>query len=438
MIKTLIIFLLFPTFIFGQSLFENSVNENDTTQKKAGLIFNGYGRASAYGGSKLYDYSNVFGEFSLQAKTTKGKAFLFTDLRFRSGLEFNEYNTTFELKEAYAAYKSDKIDISLGQKIISWGKADIFNPTNNITPNNYFFLSAKPDDQKIPNFLLETKFYFGNGINLELIGIPFYKPSVYRYDLFDLEEYTQFTEAVLPEKTFENGSLAAKLNFEFPKIDCSLSWFRGYSPFYGFNLNSINYNPQGMPQIELNTQTYLKQTFGMDFSLPIKSWIVKAEIAYKHTTDYETNMYIPNPELYYIVGMEHNFWGFHLIGQYIGRYIFDFSQLMLPNPPEMQDIIYQNLQLFNRKIFYQQEKQNHAFSLSINKSFIYETLKTELAAYYNIGTEEWFIRPSVSYSLSDALLFTIGGFYSTGPENSIFEYSSDIFNGAFMELKMNF
>jgi len=438
MIKMLIIFLFIPVFAIGQGLFDSSINETDSTKKDAALIINGYGRGSVYGGSNFYDYSNVFGEFALQAKAAKGKAYLYTDIRFRSGLKFDEYQSSFELKEAYAAYKSDKIDISLGEQIISWGKADIFNPTNNLTPNDYFFLSANPDDQKIPNFLLQTKIYFGKSVNLELIGMPFYKPSVYRYDLFDLGKYTQFTKAVLPEKTFDNGALAAKLNFEYPKVDFSLSWFRGYDPFYGFNLSSISLDPEGIPQIELNTQTYLKNTFGTDFSIPIKSWIIKAEIAYNHTTDYEGNMYIPNPDLYYVAGIEHDFGSFHLIGQYIGKYIFDFSTLVLPNPPELPDIIYQELQLFNRRIFYQEEEQNHAFSLSINKSFIYETLKTELAAYYNIGTEEWFIRPSISYSLSDALLLSIGGFYSTGPDNSIFDYSSDIFNGAFIELKMNF
>ena len=73
MIKTLVIFLLIPSLVFGQSLFESSVNGNDTAQKKAGLIINGYGRGSAYGGSKLYNYSNVFGEFALQTKAAKGK-----------------------------------------------------------------------------------------------------------------------------------------------------------------------------------------------------------------------------------------------------------------------------------------------------------------------------------------------------------------------------
>lgn len=438
MTKALLIFLFIPVFASGQGLFEGSINGTDSTKNKAGLILNGYGRSSAYGGSNLYDYSNVFGEFALQVKASKAKAFLYTDLRFRSGLEFDELQTNFELKGAYVAYKSDKIDISLGQKIISWGKADIFNPSNNITPNNYFFLSASPDDQKNSNFLLETKVYFGNTVYLELIGIPFYKPSIYRYDLFNLGKYTQFTDAVLPDKAFENVSLAAKLNFEYPKIDFSLSWFRGYDPFYGFNLKSISLDPNGMPQIELNTQTYLKNTLAVDFSLPIKTWIAKAEIAYNRTNDYKENMYIPNPELYYIIGLEHDFWGFHVISQYIGRHVFDFTKTVLPDLPQTPDIIYNFLEVFNRKIFYQQKRQNHAFSVSVNKSLFYEALKTEFVAYYNIGTEEWFIRPSVSYNLSEKLLLTVGGLYSTGPDNSIFDYSSDIINGAFIELKMSF
>ena len=44
---------------FSQSLFESSINKPDE-EKNLNIDFNGYGRGSAYGGSKFYDYSSVF------------------------------------------------------------------------------------------------------------------------------------------------------------------------------------------------------------------------------------------------------------------------------------------------------------------------------------------------------------------------------------------
>ena len=66
------------------------------------------------------------------------------------------------------------------------GRTEGFSPTNNITPNDYFFLSSDPNDQRLSNFMLKMNYRPAIGIGLELIAIPFYKMSRYRFDLFDM------------------------------------------------------------------------------------------------------------------------------------------------------------------------------------------------------------------------------------------------------------
>ena len=200
----IILFVAFLVMFTGnlrtQSLFENASDASDTD--KLAIDFNGYGRGSAYGGSENYDYSSVFAEFGIQGELSLKKAFLFTDLRFRAGTQFDSLYARFQLKETYVGYQSDKIDIYFGAKIVSWGRMDGFNPTDNITPYDYFFLSADPDDQKLPNMLLQTKWYITPNIDFELVLIPIYRPSIYRYDLFDLGEYTSFTNPTITRKNF--------------------------------------------------------------------------------------------------------------------------------------------------------------------------------------------------------------------------------------------
>ncbi len=87
---------------YGQGLFENELTEQDSV-KKDGIDFTGFVRASAFGGSELYDYSSVFGEFCLKSKLSKKQTFLYADLRVRSGLNYGEASTEFQLKEAYTA-----------------------------------------------------------------------------------------------------------------------------------------------------------------------------------------------------------------------------------------------------------------------------------------------------------------------------------------------
>jgi len=437
------IFLIYiSTFsIQAQGIFETI----DSTINK--IEFNGFVRASAYGATELFDYSSVFSEFVLQPKLTQGKTYLYTDLRFRTGFNFNEQYSVFQLKEAYAGYQSKKFDLFLGNQIITWGRTDGFNPTNNITPNDYFFLTADLDDQKLSNFMLRTKLRFTPNIDIEIIAIPIYKPSNYRYNLFTIENNINYTEIILPQKTFKNASYAARLNFEFSKIGFSTSYFRGFDTFYGFNVENITFTSQ-LPLITNVPQPYFKNTIGADFTLPLGFVIFRGEAAYNITIDYKELIYIPNPDVAYVTAVESNLGGAIIIFQYIGKYTIYFTNLEEPiltdalNPlahkQYAEEMIFYELSLFNRKMFYQQEKTNHAISLSINKSFAYNTLDIEFSAYYNISSEELMLRPKISWKITDMLSATFGGAYMTGEEGTIFNYSAPILSGAFVGLKASF
>jgi hypothetical protein len=199
----------------------------------------------------------------------------------------------------------------------------------------------------------------------------------------------------------------------------------------------------------MNSATpYFKNTIGLDFASPIKSWILRGEAACNITTDYEQFMYIPNPDIAYIIGIEHNFWGVVTILQYVGRHTFDFIELQIPiltnpNDPIAKinyaiDIIDYESTLFNRKMFYQQKKTNHAVMLLLRKAFNYNSWNIELGGYYNITSDEFMVRPKVIWEITDELETSLGANYMTGSDNSIFEYSSSILNGVFVELKTTF
>jgi len=67
------------------------------------------------------------------------------------------------------------------------------------------------------------------------------------------------------------------------------SYFRGYNPFYGFNIQSIDWDIAS-PRIVNSSNPHLKNSIGIDFSLPVSSWIIRGEAAYNITEKYEENM----------------------------------------------------------------------------------------------------------------------------------------------------
>lgn len=431
---------------YSQSLFENAGTATEEPAKR--LEWSGYVRGSAYGGSEQFDLSSLFGEAAVQGKFNLGKAFLFTDVRFREGLAFGEKKSALQLKEAYAGFQSRKLDLYLGNQIVTWGRTDGFNPTNCITPKDYFLLTSEPDDQNLSNFLVRAKYHFTPQLYLEGIGIPFFLPSEYRYDLFQMPGNTRFDDAVLPERSFGNGAVAARLNAEFPAVGASVSYFNGFDPFYGFNLKSVDLTDIQAPGIVYEPAFFRKQALGADFAVPVKGWIIRGEMAWKWTQGYDTLMYTPHPGLSYVLGLERNLWGITAVLQYVGQYVHDFRDLKVPlleNPLDptaiamyVQEKTAYESTLFNRKVFQQQEQSNHALFLSLSRSFAREALRAELAGYYNITSEEYLLYPRLTWKISDALSAAAGAQVMGGPEGSVFDLSGGILSGGFLELKVSF
>ncbi|MCE5331296.1 MAG: hypothetical protein LLF95_04040 [Bacteroidales bacterium] len=435
-------------FLPAQSLFESALDlpttANEQTTK---LSLGGFVRGSVYGGAKNYDLTSTFAELALKTRFDKGKAFLESDIRLRKAVFFDENVQMIQLKELYAGYRGEKLDVLLGNQIVSWGRADGFNPTNNITPNDYFFLSADPDDQKESNFMLRMKLRFIPAVELELIGIPFYQASNYRYDLFDMGENVAFGSEIIPSKDLKNGTLAARLNFEFPVAGWSLSYFRGYDPYHGFDVQSVDWST-GLPLLTNVAVSYLKTTAGADFAIPIGKSVFRGEVAYNITKTIDNKMYIPLPDVSYVAEIESNLAGFTMVGQYIGKFVPDFSALVFPvlsdplnSTAQMQytnELIDYENRLFNRRIFNQQEKTNHAVSLTVNKSFGYDNWNAECTAYFNFTSDEWLIRPKLIWKINDNLSAAIGGNYMQGKVKTLFGYSSTVMNGGFAELRVTF
>jgi hypothetical protein len=423
-----------------------AATENEESNQSK-LVLNGNITGSVYGGTEKFDLASTFAEFSLQTTYSNGNAFLFADTRLRKGIFFGESMQELQIKELYGAFKNDKLSCTLGYQIVRKGRTDGFNPTDNLSPKNYFFLSADPDDQLLPNFMLRVSHHPVPEISIEAAIIPFYKPSVYRYDLFEMGNNVSFEEGIFPAYNFKNMSWSAAIDFEYPAFGGSLSWFRGYNPFHGFDVKNIDWST-GSPLIINAPVAYQKTSWGADFAIPVDNFIIRGEGAYNTTENEANKMYIPKTDLAYVLGLETNIAEFTVIAQYIGKFVPDFQDLVMPvftdpmNPlAQMQyvnDVIDYENRMFNRRIFYQEKAANHALALTLNRSFGYDVWKAECTVYYNISSEEWLIRPELTVNINDGTSLSMGGNYMKGGEKTLFNYTSNVMNGVFAALKISF
>ena len=418
----------------------------DTPVVISGPAFSGRIRGLAWGGAENCPLGAMFGEIGLKSGWRRNHLVMEAEVRIREGVFTGEHKTVVDLREAWAGYRSEKVDLALGNQIVTWGKTDGFNPTNHITPVNYFLLTDDPMDQKMAAFMLRGTFRPLRGISLSALAIPSYKPSVYRFDLFEMGEGTSFLPAMAPAMELKNGSYAARAEFSLPGADFSLSWTDGFAPEYGFTVDSISPFPSTV--IQYRPAYHRRKMAGFDLAVPAGKMIFRAEAAWQCTEGYEDAIYIPRPGLNYVAGIEADIYGIKTIAQYIGVWTHDFTPLQEPvllNPADplaqlqyASDKIWYESGMFNRRIFFQQEETNHAVSLSLIRSFLYETFTAEATGYYNLTSEEAMARLALAWLPADGLKITLGGQFLDGPDNTLFYHAGKILSGAFLGMQVSF
>lgn len=432
-----LIFILFlSTTVLGQGLFEEAEGSKD--QEKA-FELNGYLRSTLYLGKvperNQGEIKSGYGEFSLKLRANKERyGSAFAEVRFRKGVEFNDYVTEFTVREAYVSAYLGPFDFRIGHQIVAWGRADGINPTDNITPKNMLARSPDEDDRREANFLLRT-FFNAHPVRIELIWVPFFRSSIVPTNLISFPPGISLGDPDYPDARMKNGAIAAKVNLEMAAFDFSLSYFNGYNPFPGI---SYSFPDPLLPALDIFLKSFRVNVLGADFSTTIGGFGLRGEAAY--TIPYEDPQYhvhVPNPGLHYVLGVDKEFsGGFSFIFQYIGRTVFDFMPLVDPIDPLA--IPMHELELKNRIIASQQFETSHAFSCRLGWNLLHETLNLEVVSMANITTEEFLIRPRMAYDIADAFTFTLGGELYSGPEDTLFDFIEDHLSSVFVELKISF
>jgi hypothetical protein len=450
-IYILAVSMLLPLSDFSaQGLFEKA--EETLNPRKLSFELNGYLRSTLFAGktpeANKAEIKSGYGEAAIKLKVRKknfGDAF--AEIRFRQGSEWNQAVSEAVLREAYLNLYLGPFDFRIGHQIVVWGRADGFNPTDNITPQNGLVRSANEDDRRVANFLIRS-FLNIKPFRLEAIWVPFFRFSVIPTDFFPLPENISL-EPDYPLTSLDNGSIALKLNLEIASFDASISYFNGFNPVPGlcFDITGMpgtsSAADPGTDILSFLLKPYRMHIFGADFSTSLKglNMGLRGEIAYrKPQGDYGTDVYIPNPDIYYVIGIDKElFMNFSILLQYIGRYVLDYTAL--EEPDESNDpsryLIYE-LALKNRLISSQQYEISHSLFCRLGWRLLHETLVVELVGMTSITSEEFLIRPKIVYDIADAFSFTLGGELYIGPRDTLFGIIDSYMSSVFTELRISF
>lgn len=232
-------------------------------------------------------------------------------LYFSTALEYRlgSNEVLLDLREVYAEVSTGLGDFRFGKQIFAWGAADGNNPTDNVSPYDFYYLFLPGVDRKLGNVAASANLYLGP-VNLELVVTPVFLPNrlplnepdfpIFGDAPFDL---TMLPE-IRPDTLLKNTELGLRVRLPLNLMDISLSYFRGFdrmfTPVIGYLTDTI------LPFPYLEALEYHRtQVFGGDLVTFLGDWAVRIEGAYFLTEDRDgTDPFIRNPYLQYVLQLD--------------------------------------------------------------------------------------------------------------------------------------
>jgi len=224
------------------------------------------------------------------------------EFRLKDINQIMESNLKVDLRELYIEWMTPLGDFSLGKQIITWGSASENNPTDNISPYNYYYLFSMGKERKEGIFSLNSTFYYQN-LKLNAIFIPEHNPntlplndtefpiSIPIEDPSTNKPLTITNEQIMELK--EPLEYGISITYPFTSLDISASYFSGYDrafSFFGANLwTGANSNPDAI-KTDIVLSYRKTNMFGLGFSGIIDNFSLKGDFAYFQTDDNINNI----------------------------------------------------------------------------------------------------------------------------------------------------
>jgi len=205
-------------------------------------------------------------------------------------------DVSFDLRELYLEWMTPFGDFSIGKQIISWGAASANNPTDNISPYNYYYLFSEGNEQKEGVLAFNSTIYWGS-IKFNAVLIPEHNINIMP---FNDPEFAISTPMTINDEMINdiNNPFEYGISITMPvkSIDITTSYFSGYDrmmSFFGANLWTMaNSNPEFLEASNtIDTVLSYRHTkiFGLGFSTYLNDISIKGDMGYFITDDETIN-----------------------------------------------------------------------------------------------------------------------------------------------------
>ncbi|HEY3128726.1 MAG TPA: DUF1302 family protein [Acidobacteriota bacterium] len=259
------------------------------------------------------------------------------DRRSASLSDRTDQRPALGFSELYLDVPVGNLDLRIGKQQIIWGRADGWNPTDNVTSFDYLDLI---DNERLGTTAVRVRRYFGSS-SLDLVWTPLFTPT--RLPLlhgrwFPLPQGlptfpVAFRSSVrLPPSTFANSQFAARWDRTQQGWDYSLSYFKGWNDLAAFTPTLSNFTPLPSPSrpvtVDLARSFRRLEVMGGDFAATPHGIGVRGEMAFFRPESKENDSALVDDRNYmqYALGADKHYGEWFLLGEILGDSSFGHSQ----------------------------------------------------------------------------------------------------------------
>lgn len=221
-----------------------------------------------------------FNNFNIIANTA-------LEFRLKDIGKIMDSNLKVDLRELYIEWMTPLGDFSLGKQIITWGSVSENNPTDNISPYNYYYLFSLGKERKEGIFSLNSTLYWNN-LKLITVLIPQHNTNILPLNdpefPLNIPLVPKDEQIMELENPFEFG---LSLNFPFNSLDITTSYFSGYDRIVSFFGANVWANQAFTYAIEPDTVLSYRKTemYGLGISLLLADFSFRGDFGYFITDD---------------------------------------------------------------------------------------------------------------------------------------------------------
>ena len=298
-----------------------------------------------------------------------------------------EENATAALRELNIAFSPlDNLDVKAGRQVLTWGTGDLLF-INDLFPKDWesFFIGRDDEYLKAPSDAVKTSVYF-DFADLDLIYIPVANTSTY-IDGSRLSYWNGLAGRIGDRglqaadhdrvRVGQDAEYAARLSHTYGSVEAALYFFNGFWK-----------TPQGVDAGDHNLFYPRLSVYGASVRGPVLGGIANAEFGYYDSREDSSGSdpFIRNSEYRYLVGYEHEL-GPDFTGglQYYLEVKKDYSAYeanLTPGAPA-------------------KDEYRHLLTMRLTKLMFNQNLTLSFFGYWSPSDHDAYLRPKISYKLTD-------------------------------------